>query len=191
MRKSIVRGGMSEFYYHSLAVKLRQGAIISYPCEGLYGVGCDPFNLSAVSKILDIKQRSMDKGLIVVAANTDQLRVFVEDCWLEKKALQQTWAGAVTWLCPAKDTVPYWLTGNHVTLAVRVSAHPVIQRICSAFDAAIVSTSMNLASHAPLRSKLLVRSLFGRQLDVICKGSLGGLGQETRIFDAQTGQQIR
>jgi L-threonylcarbamoyladenylate synthase len=126
----IVLGGMSEFYYRSVADKLRQGGIIAYPCEGLYGVGCDPLDQAAVMKILKLKQRHISKGLILVASHTDQLVSFVDAYWLEKKELQQTWAGPVTWLCPAKKTVPPWLTGKHSTLAVRVSAHPIIQKIC-------------------------------------------------------------
>ena len=85
---------------------LQKGGVIAYPTEAVYGLGCDPNNLSAVKKILEIKKRKKEKGLILIASNFDQLKPYLQilDKNTEEKLLA-SWAEpskAITWLAPAK-----------------------------------------------------------------------------------------
>lgn len=183
---------MSSFHLRTACRILRAGGIVAYPTEAVYGLGCDPLAPDAVMRLLTLKQRQWQKGLILIAASRRQLDAYIGplDEALERR-LEQTWPGPVTWLLPAKPEVPYWLRGEHPTLAVRVTAHPLAAALCEAFGGPIVSTSANLTGHAPARSALQVQREMGESVDYLLHGALGELAQPTEIRDAQTGRIIR
>lgn len=174
------------------AVKtLRAGGVIAYPTEAVFGLGCDPWNEDAVARVLDIKQRPWHKGLILIASDFNQLTDFIEP--LSPEILQQieaTWPGPVTWLLPAKDTTPDYLTGEHNTLAVRVTAHAHTVALCRAAGHAIVSTSANLSGQQPAKTIRQVRWQLPH-VDAIVTGHCGGATKPSQIRDAQTGAIIR
>lgn len=168
------------------------GGIIAYPTEAVYGLGCDPTDMSAVLRLLSLKNRSMEKGLILVASNLEQLDPFITIPAEEiRQKLLQTWPGPVTWVLPAKPEVPQILTGIHNSLAVRVSSHPVIQAICREIDQPLVSTSANRESGSPARSALAVRRIFGQELDYIVHGSVDLSARPTEIRDALSNKLLR
>lgn len=170
---------------------LKQGGVIAYPTEGVYGLGCDPRNETALQRILEIKGRNANKGFILIAATWEQLKPFVEK--IPHDALQtvlKTWPGAVTWIFPAKPCVSKIITGNHSSIAVRVSAHPLVQKICKEFGA-MVSTSANRSGEAPAQTADEVRAIFSDENITILDGAVGGLKKPTPIFDALTGACIR
>ena len=171
---------------------LQQGEVIAYPTEAVFGLGCDPWNADAVIALLDLKRRSIEKGFILVASSFDQVEPLLEP--LSEKAqasILPTWPGPVTWLCPARSDVPRCLTGNHQTLAVRVSAHPVVKALCEVYEGPIVSTSANISNHPPARSANDVAIQFHKQVDVIVEGKCGDSDSPTVIRDAVTGEYIR
>jgi L-threonylcarbamoyladenylate synthase len=183
---------MSSFHLRTARRILQAGGIVAYPTEAVYGLGCAPLDAEAVMRLLSLKQRPWQKGLILIAASRSQLDAYIGplDEALERK-LEQSWPGPVTWLLPAKSEVPYWLRGEHTTLAVRVTAHPLAAALCETFGGPIVSTSANLAGHAPARSALQLQREMGESVDYILHGALGELTQPTEIRDARTGRIIR
>ena len=182
---------MSGFRLRQAVQILNAGGLVAYPTEAVYGLGCDPWNAEAVQRLLALKQRPWQKGLILIAADFNQLQDFIQPLSATTLAqLQQTWPGPVTWLLPARDTVPDWLTGEHDTIAVRVSAHPVVQDLCRAFAGAIVSTSANLTGLVPARAAYQVRWQLP-QIDFVLPGNVGGAKNPSQIRDAQTGEIIR
>lgn len=175
-----------------LAARLLQaGGVIAYPTEGVWGLGCDPLNEAAVRRLLDLKQRPEAKGLIIIAASLPQV-----ERWLggldaaQRAACAATWPGPFTWVVPAAHA-PEWLRGKHDSVAVRVSAHPGVQALCNAFGGALVSTSANVSGKPPARDPLVLRQQFGRGLDYILPGRLGGDGKPSEIRDARTGIVLR
>lgn len=168
------------------------GGIIAYPTEAVYGLGCDPLNIDAVARLLSLKQRPVAKGLILVAADIEQLSDFVTfPTGQSAEAIRDSWPGPVTWLLPVQSWVPNWLTGDHPTLAVRVSDHPVVRDLCLAFAGPLVSTSANRHGHPPARLALQVRRQFGDQIDYIVAGQTGKLARPTEIRDAASGRVVR
>ncbi len=171
---------------------IRNGGIVAYPTEAVFGLGCDPSDPLAVARLLAIKHRPVSKGLILVAARRAQL-----DPWLQplpaglEQRLQRSWPGPVTWLVPAADDCPAWLTGQHATLAVRVSAHPLVQALCERLGGAVVSTSANVSNQRPARSILDVQLRFAADIDYILGGPLGDLQQPTTIRDLTSGRIVR
>jgi L-threonylcarbamoyladenylate synthase len=183
---------LSSWHLRLAAHRLRHGAIIAYPTESVYGLGCDPLNGDAVARLLSLKRRRMEKGVILISDSFDRLRPFVGD--LPSATLREVlsqWPGAVTWLLPAAEGVPPWLTGNHETLAMRVTAHPVAAALCRAAGMPLISTSANLSGHPPARNPLQVRLRCGDAIDLLIHGQTGGLARPTPIRDALSGKYVR
>jgi L-threonylcarbamoyladenylate synthase len=183
---------MSPFQLREAARRLQAGAVVAYPTEAVYGLGCDPLDAEAVQRILAIKGRPVHKGLILIAADFDQLQPFLGRLAnAHLTAVQATWPGPHTWLLPAAPHCPTWLTGRHATLAVRVTAHPVAAALCRAAGMPLVSTSANRAGHPPARTALRVRRCCGAEVDYIVPGPTGGLRRPTAIRDARSGELVR
>lgn len=168
------------------------GGIIAYPTEAVYGLGCDPLDSAAVELLLELKSRPVNKGLILIASDFDQLSPFVDR--LDAARMQpvlDSWPGPNTWILPAAANLPYWLTGSHATLAVRVTDHPVAAALCRSCGTPLVSTSANPSGFRPARTTLSVRRFFPKGVDLIVNGPLGAMDRPTRIRDAISGRTIR
>ncbi|QLH42100.1 MAG: threonylcarbamoyl-AMP synthase [Coxiellaceae bacterium] len=168
-----------------------KGGVIAYPTEAVYGLGCDPFNQSAVERLLKLKNRAVDKGLILIAAAWELLEELVLPIDPERLALvQASWPGPYTWIFPASKT-PSWIRGKHSSVAVRVTAHPIAKVLSQQFGKPLVSTSANREGDAPARDAAMVATLFGRDVDYIVPGPVGHLANPTVIRDAITGEVVR
>jgi L-threonylcarbamoyladenylate synthase len=174
--------------------QLRRGGVIAYPTEAVWGLGCDPADEAAVRRLLAIKQREVDKGLILVAAQLDQLRPWIDLDALPPQRLsevQASWPGPHTWIVPAAASAPRWITGDHEGIAVRVSAHPVVIALCAAFGGALVSTSANPAGAPPPASAEDFDPALLQAIDGLTVGETGALARPTAIRDARTGRVLR
>jgi L-threonylcarbamoyladenylate synthase len=182
---------LSSFKLHHACIALRSGGVIAYPTEAVYGLGCDPLDEHAVRRLLAIKHRSAQRGVILVAADFAQLSPFVApvDASLLDQALA-SWPGPNTWLFPAAENTPRWLTGRHQTIAIRVSAHPLVQQLCKAAGMALVSTSCNREKHRPARTALEAQ-LKCPQVDVIVNGAVDFKARPSVIRDLKSGTVIR
>jgi L-threonylcarbamoyladenylate synthase len=171
---------------------LQQGGIIACPTEAIFGLSCDPLDAEAVYRLLALKHRPVEKGLILVASHFSQLEPYLLPLpTAARNRVLASWPGAHTWLWPANPAVPAWLTGIHHTLAVRVTAHPDLAALCRAFGGPLVSTSANLAGHRPQRTALGVRCQLGSRLDYILAGRTDRRASPTAIRDALTNRVIR
>jgi L-threonylcarbamoyladenylate synthase len=171
---------------------IRRGGVVAYPTEAVYGLGCDPWNLDAVHRILAMKRRDVAKGLILIASDPTQLEPFVLPLPAGRMdEIRASWPGPNTWLMPARAHTPRWLTGRFDTLAVRVTAHPLAAGLCSAYRGAIVSTSANLAKRPPARTALGVRIALPGGPDLILAGACGGSERPSTIRDGRSGRVLR
>lgn len=173
--------------------QLRQAAVIAYPTEAVFGLGCDPDNEAAVMKLLALKRRPVEKGLILIAADYQQLAPYIDDDQLSAEQRQRMfsrWPGPVTWVLPAHVSTPGWLTGQFSSLAVRVSNHPDVVSLCNAFGKPLVSTSANLTGLPPCRNVAEVLAQFGESFPVFY-GETGGRQNPSEIRDVLTGELIR
>jgi L-threonylcarbamoyladenylate synthase len=174
------------------AVLLKEGKIIAYPTEGMYGLGCDPFNREAVVRLVKLKKRHLRKGLILVGYSFDQFKDLIKKVPEETlSAVSRTWPGPITWVFPATVKAPKWITGNRHTLAIRVSAHPVVQELCRAFGKPLVSTSANLEGNAPITKKADIKNVFKTGIDMLVPGKIGERKSASEIRDVETGRVIR
>jgi L-threonylcarbamoyladenylate synthase len=182
---------ISTFKINQTIQKIKAGKIISYPTEAVYGLGCDPLNEEAVFKLLALKKRSVDKGLILIASSFKQLGPYLE---LNEKIIStvnSSWPDAITWIIPCQAWVPKWLTGNHSSLAVRVTNHPTARALCQKYGSALISTSANTSSYPPAIYHWQVsKNLQSKEL-FIMPGLVGQLKQATPIIDALSHKKFR
>ena len=171
---------------------VQRGGVIAYPTEAVYGLGCDPAQLAAVQRVLTLKQRPAHKGLILIAADFDQLAPYLLPLDSVTHArVMATWPGAVTWILPAQPHVSPLIRGEHDTLAVRVSAHPTCRALCLRLGHPLISTSANLSTLPPARDEQAVAAQFGTLLDGIVDAPVGGQAQPTEIRQGLTGEIVR
>lgn len=170
---------------------LRRGGIIAYATESCFGLGCDPRNIPAIRTLLRIKRRPWQKGLIVVAGQPAQLRGLIQPLTPQQQALTaQYWPGPYTFLVPRGRRAPRVLTGRHAKLAVRVSAHPDVRRLCGALGMALVSTSANRAGFKPIRTAKECQRQFGAEAMVLA-GRVGRRRRPSTIMDIDTQKLLR
>ncbi|AFH94156.1 MULTISPECIES: L-threonylcarbamoyladenylate synthase type 1 TsaC [Providencia] len=177
----------------NIIVSLNKGEVIAYPTEAVFGLGCDPDSEQAVNKLLELKQRPWEKGLILIADNYEQLKDYVDDSQLtdeQKQTMFASWPGPVTWVIPAKSSTPKWLTGRFDTLAVRVTDHGLVKELCREYGKPLVSTSANLSGQEPCRTTNEVLEQFKGSIPVL-DGMVGGRQNPSEIRDAKTGQLYR
>ncbi len=145
--------------------------------------------LQCTHQIIELKQRSVDKGLILIASDFSQVEKYL--LALNDNQLAFIQPSQTTYIYPAKTTAPKWLTGNFNSLAVRISELPIIQELCSTLDSAIVSTSANLSGEEPAKTSAAVDSIFHNKIDAILDGETGDLLTPTVIRDSISGKIIR
>lgn len=174
--------------------QLRQGGVIGYATEAVFGLGCDPDNGEAVGRLLEIKQRPIEKGLVLIAADFSQLVPYLDLAALPEGRLEvilNSWPGPFTWVIPAKPEVPAWLKGRFDSLAVRVTAHPQVHDLCLAFGKPLVSSSANKTGEQPARNATQLAQQMGAELDYILSGQTDGLANPSLIRDGSTGAVLR
>ena len=171
---------------------LAAGGVIAYPTDTVYGLGCNPFDGLAVLHLLALKQRSPSHGVILIGARIGHFEAFLEP--LSKataRRIQQDSGAPVTWVLPCRPETPAWLTGEHDTLAVRITSHPVAAGLCEAWGGALVSTSANLHGRPPAITPLQVRKAFNGKLDYILHNPAGATNRPSTIRDGLTGEVLR
>jgi L-threonylcarbamoyladenylate synthase len=176
----------------AVAARIRSGGVVAYPTEAVFGIGCRPSDAAACQRVIAIKGRDADKGLIVVTDDLARIAFWLDPLPEARQALvESTWPGPHTWLWPARGGCPPWLRGGHAQLAVRVTADPTVRALCRATGSALVSTSANRSGEPPCRDAACVRELFAGTVDAILDLPCGGLAQPSTIRDARTGDWIR
>lgn len=180
---------------------LKQGEVLAYPTEAVWGLGCDPYNEQAFLKILALKQRPIEKGVILLASQMSQVLPLLQQLPTQRQQeIITSWENrsiserATTWLLPADDKIPTWIKGHHPQVAVRVTTHPLCVALCNAFNGFIVSTSANPAGLEPAHHLQQATQYFRKNPDIelhYLNGDLGASQQPSRIIDAITGQIIR
>jgi len=170
------------FPIHKAGRILRNGGVVAYPTEGVFGLGCLPGDTLAIERILLIKRR-----LILVAANRAQL-----DPWIEFDGeLPSNPERPVSWVVPASKESSRWITGQHTGVAVRVTTHPVTAALCNAAGSALVSTSANIAGQRPAANALVLRRQFRTLVDYIVPGQCGTARGPSEIRDMMSGATMR
>jgi L-threonylcarbamoyladenylate synthase len=168
--------------------------VFAYPTEAVYGFGANPFDESAVQRILALKKRPSNQHFILIASDWSHIASLITLNTLDSqqiKVIKASWPGPITWILPASSQAPSWLVNENDTIAVRITAHPIARSLCDIARHALVSTSANMSSHPPCRTYEETKHLFEQQVDLIISGETSGLSKPTPIRDANTGLFLR
>ena len=166
------------------------GGVIAYPTEGVFGLGCLPDDIDAVARILRIKERSPQKGLILIAARPGQFDDWIDPA-MHVALPEPDPKQPVTWIVRPAVQVPAIVTGNNPGLAVRITTNPTAAAICDAVDTPIVSTSANVAGRPVARNTFVLRRNFGRLVDYVVPGECGPASGPSEIRELETGKVLR
>ena len=171
------------------AAALRAGGVVAHATEGVWGFACDPFDEVAVLKILAIKDRPVEKGLLVIGdvGEFDQ-ELAAHSVELREQA-SASWPGPSTWVLP-NLRFPNWVTGDQSGIACRVPGHRQARMLCRAFGGPLVSTSANRAGEPSLVDETAVRAQFTEEVAHILPGQVCSPGKASTIYSL-LGEPIR
>lgn len=163
---------------------LRAGKLVAFPTETVYGLGADALNVTAVSRIFQVKGRPANHPLIVHIASVDELPRWAER--VPETALRLAsafWPGPLTLLLPKAAGVPNATTGGLPSVGLRVPAHPVALELLQSFGGGVAAPSANRFGRvSPTRAEH-VRADLGDEIDVLLDGGECGVGVESTIVD--------
>lgn len=129
---------------------LKNGGVVVYPTDTLYGLGANALDENAVLKIYKIKKRDRNKPLPIIAKDLKMVkRIACVDSGVEKM-LNKIWPGPITIVLRKKDIIPYALTGNEETVAVRIPNNEFILALMDKIDFPITATSANISGEKNL-----------------------------------------
>ena len=176
---------------HQAVKVLQQGGVVAHATEGVWGLACDPWNEVAVHRILAIKQRSIEHGLIVIGseATTFQEELDILTPGIQRKVIK-SWPGHVTWILPTRR-FPHWVTGNRDSVAARVPDHEQARSIAQHFGKPIISTSANISGEEPATTMKLAYQEFSTLVDLVVPGEIGSAVGPSRILNALNEDTIR
>lgn len=170
---------------------IQHGGIIVYSTDTILGLGCDPNNKEAVEKIIWLKRRDPDKGLILLVKNIEEALKYSKPLTSQQleKIHTQSPKKPTTWLLPVNDETPCWIKGKYNRIAMRITQHNIAKKLCSSIGA-IVSTSANLSNYPTIKTQHHVRSWFGPYIDYVIIGAVG-TGQPSEIYDLVSNKIVR
>ena len=170
---------------------IEAGDVIACPAEAVWGLSCDPWNLSAVAFLCEMKQRALSKGVIVASGDLAHFAPLLDALdYDERSRVLASWPGPVTWLVPNRGYFPSWITGESNEVAIRVTSAPALSSLCRELDGPVVTTSANWAGAQPAKHLFQVRRYFGSGIAVV-PGEVDLAGKSSTIKRIKTGEVLR
>ena len=170
---------------------LRDGELVAFPTETVYGLGANAQNPAAVRRIFELKGRPESHPVIVHLDSPRFLHRWVREVpELANRLAESFWPGPLTMVLPRAANVHDVITGGQDTIAIRVPAHPMAQQLLTAFGGGIAAPSANRYGRlSPTRAEH-VREEFGESLRVILDGGECQIGLESTIVSFE-GAEMR
>jgi L-threonylcarbamoyladenylate synthase len=173
------------------AALLRQGALVSFPTDTVYGLGVEAFDPAAIARLYEVKGRPTGKGIPVLMADLADLsrvaRAIPETAW---SLIQRFWPGSLTIILPRQPAMPAVLAPDE-TVAVRIPDHPVALALIRAAGGAVATTSANLSGQpAALTADEAWSALNGRIAAVLDGGPSTGALASTIVDCTSSRPQI-
>ena len=169
------------FHLQQAIISLKAGGVIAYPTEGVWGLGCVWTDETAIKEILRLKQRPLEKGMIILCSQLSDIESYLLPLTSEHiQQIEQDYPHPVTWILPCKLSISPSVRGQHHSIAVRFSRHPQVKDLCAKVGP-IISTSANPTGLSAAMTALEVRHYFQDQLSYILPGELGGYSKPSEI----------
>ena len=182
---------MSPWALNRLSLAISRGAVFGYPTDTIWGFGCHPLIQDSVARILEIKRRSPNKGLILLSSRLQYCLDYIDADPQQLQSIRHPCPPPTSWLVAASDHCPPSIRGGFPTVAIRITGHPLIVALWDSLQAPIVSTSANRAGRSPVRNALQMRKQFATELDFIVTGFSTGSGRPSEIKFLHDGASVR
>ena len=171
------------------AAALAAGLLVAFPTETVYGLGADAFNISALARIFEAKNRPRFDPLIVHIAERDDLSRIIDTASLDSSAKEhlsilseQLWPGPLTLILPKRPELPGLATAGLSTAAVRFPSHPVAQKLIRLSTGAVAAPSANPFGYVSPTEAGHVAEQLGDIVDLIIDGGPSAVGVESTIL---------
>ena len=163
---------------------LRNGGLVAFPTETVYGLGGDGLNRESSKKIYAAKGRPSDNPLIIHIVDMEALPYIVSEISRSvEKVAEAFWPGPLTMILPKSDNVPDETTGGLKTVAVRMPSHKVARKLIEYAGGYVAAPSANASGKpSPTLAKYVIEDMDGR-IDMIIDGGEVGIGLESTIID--------
>jgi L-threonylcarbamoyladenylate synthase len=163
---------------------LRNGGIIVYPTETVYGIGCDPLNGEAFGKVLFIKQRESSKTMLLLAETLEMVENMSGKLnVLERSIAHHFWPGPLTMIIKPSKKLPAYLLGPTGGIGFRVTSHKLAASIIHKFGRPIISTSANISGCPQCETYEQAYHEFNQKADLVIKNSEPFSGEPSTIID--------
>ncbi len=167
----------------NLSYTIKNNGVICYPTEAVWGLGCHPNSHIGFEKILSLKQRPKEKGVIIIAATLEQIKPYALITEKLLDTVLSAWQNFTTCILPKSPRCPDYLCGQYDSIAVRLTQYDVLRDICLVCDTALISTSANINNQAVVSNVSAAKQLFGDGVDYYLDAPLGGKEKPSRIID--------
>ncbi len=165
------------------AMCLKDGGLVAFPTETVYGLGADALNETAAKRIYAAKGRPSDNPLIVHIANVEDLEVLGYPNDKAYALAHAFWPGPLTIILPKKDVVPHGTTGGLDTVAIRMPSHPAALSLIRQSGVYVAAPSANTSGRpSPTKAEHVVEDMMGK-IEYIIDGGPVGIGIESTIVD--------
>ncbi len=151
---------------------LRQGGVIAYPTDTVYGIGCDIFNRKGVKKIYQIKQRDPRKPFSFICSDLSEAANYAHVSNFAFKLMKRHLPGPYTFVLEATRVVPDLLTTRQKTVGIRIPAHQIPLAIVRELGHPLVTTSANLSGSDTIEDPDDIFDRMGRLLDCVIDGGI-------------------
>ncbi len=166
---------------------IKNGGIIIYPTDTLYGIGCNPFDATAIRKLNKLKKRS-SKPLPVLCSDLNHAENLVYLGELGKKLASRFWPGGLTIIAKnMMDNLPMELIGNSGGVGVRIPNHEGALKIISCCGGKLVATSANISGRETAQTPEEIRCIFEDKFDVLIYGDYKPSGVQSTVVDVVNG----
>lgn len=179
--------------YINKAVKvLRDGGVIIYPTDTVYGIGCDIFNKEALERIFSIKHDGLTKLFSFVCSDLKDIAKYAKVSDYAYRTMKHLLPGPYTFILPAAKNVPKKLWTKRKTVGIRIPDHPVALKLVAELGNPIISTSTTNRKGELILDPAQIRSIFQFDVDLmLAQGSLGGEPSSIIDLSGDTPEVIR
>lgn len=163
---------------------IKNGGVVAFPTETVYGLGANGLDVEAVKKIFRAKGRPQDNPLILHVCSIDQVEELVEEIPnIAKVCMERFWPGPLTIIFRKSSIVPDIITGGLDTVAIRMPNHSIALELIGSSDGPIAAPSANISGRpSPTSAKHVIEDMMGK-VDMIIDGGSTGIGLESTVLD--------
>jgi L-threonylcarbamoyladenylate synthase len=161
---------------------VKNGGVIVYPTDTVYGLGCDPFNVRAVKRVFKVKGER-EKPLPVLGSDIRYIQRIAKLQGRARKIAYKFWPGPITIIIPKKPALPNIVTCNLDSVGVRIPNHTVAIRLISLSGGLLIGTSANKTGEKSPKTAREAAKQLNEEIDVILDGGPAPLGLDSNVID--------